>query len=113
MGERTLKEIENGRPAKLKMGLAPILIALLLLSQFSLTAAGFAATPTLEINYTSLESDEPDNYGHDADPPAFQPLSAILLPGDEPDTGKINWRPPGSKFRASTNGIRAPPSLLT
>jgi hypothetical protein len=97
----------------MKMGPAPILIALLLLGQFSLAAASFAPKLTLEFNYASFESDDPENYNPDADPPDFQPHSAILLAGHEPGPGKINWRPPSSNVRVSAHGIRAPPSLPT
>jgi len=113
MGDGTPGKIENGKPDKLKMGAAPALIVLLLLSQFPLAAANFSPQLILEINYVSFESSAPENYSPDADPLDLQPHSAILLAGDESGPDKINWLPPGSNGRVAIHAIRAPPSLLT
>lgn len=101
--------MENGKRNSLMMAHAPVIIALLLLAQFTLAAASFAPKFTLEINYASLEPDGPGNYSPAGEPPDFLPASAILLVANQSNPDKLNWLPASSNARVSTHGIRAPP----
>ena len=111
MGKTNLENIKKGETNRPKPGFAPVLIALLLLSQSSPAVANFTVKFTLEINSAAFESDGPGNYSPDVDPPDFLSNSAILLSGHESGPAKLNLTPASSDARVSIPGIRAPPPL--
>jgi hypothetical protein len=89
--------------------LAPALLGLLLIAQFSPAAASFTAKFSFEIGYVSFKSDGPENYSLDVDPPHLLPTSAISLPDNEPCLSKTGLAPARSDARVSIPAIRAPP----
>jgi hypothetical protein len=109
MSNLKLGNVEKGGTNSLKVALAPALLGLLLIAQFSPAAASFTAKFSLEIGYASFESDGAENYSPDVDPPHFLPASAISLPDNELCLGKIGLAPVRSDVRVSIPAIRAPP----
>jgi hypothetical protein len=104
-----LENTEKGSTNSLKVALAPALLGLLLIAQFSPAAASFTAKFSFETGYASFEPDGPESYSPDVDPPDLLPASAISLPDHELCLTKIGLAPASSDFRVSTPAIRAPP----
>jgi hypothetical protein len=109
MSNRKLGNIEKGRTNSLTVALAPALLGLLLIVQFAPAAANSTAKFSFEIGYAAFESDGPENYSPDVDPPDFLPASAISLLDNELCLSKICLEPARSDVRVSLHGIRAPP----